>query len=176
MDMLRDRSGKEAFALRPEKKQEELPLCSREDPCPGKKEISKEDMKRILTRGNELRFSKEIQDRYTEKDDTDWSALVTNDMYRQVLVEFGFEDSERMLDKVYSARWFYRNDAEMNEYFKTLIHVKFDLTGDGPLQEGDECPDTLLYELDGKQTSLSHYMNVAKEKGLPLVVIAGSWT
>jgi hypothetical protein len=79
-------------------------------------------MKKILARGNELRFSKEIQDLYTEKDDTNWyltfipiilngisiinddinrSAKVTNGMYARVLREFGFEDSER-----YVCLWF----------------------------------------------------------------------
>ena len=96
-----------------------------------------------------------------------------------------------MLDKVFSARYVYRFDEEMNEFFKTLIHVQYDLTGtvrfqkcfwfirsqgDGPLQEGDECPNTLLYELDGRPTSLMHYMDKGKEMNLPLVVIAGSWT
>jgi len=144
--------------------------------CSGKKVISKEEMKQILARGNELRFTKEIQDLYSQKDDTNWSAEVTTNMYRKALREFGFEDTERMLDKVFSARWVYRNDAEMTEFFKTLVHVKFDLTGDGPLQVGDECPDTLLHELDGTPTSLSHYINKAKEQKVPLVVIAGSWT
>jgi len=54
-----------------------------------------------------------------------------------------------------------------------LIHRS---QGDGPLQEGDECPNTLLYELEGRPTSLMHYMDKAKEMNLPLVVIAGSWT
>jgi len=34
-----------------------------------------------------------------------------------------------MLDKVFSARYVYRFDEEMNEFFKTLIHVQYDLTG-----------------------------------------------
>jgi len=113
---------------------------------------------------------------YTEKDDTNWSAQVTTSLYRKVLREYEFEDSERMLDKVFSARYVYRFDEEMNEFFSTLVHVKYDLTGDGPIQHGDECPDTSLYELDGQPTSLSHYMNKAKQMNLPLVVIAGSWT
>jgi len=34
-----------------------------------------------------------------------------------------------MLDKVFSARYVYRFDEEMNEFFKTLVHVQYDLTG-----------------------------------------------
>jgi len=138
--------------------------------------LSKEEMKRILTRANEWRVTKELQDLYSEKDDPDWNVLVTHNMHRQVLRELGFSATERMLDQVYSARWKYRNDDEMQVFFKDLIHVKYDLTGDGPLQLKEECPDAVLWNLNGERTSLHHFIKEAKAKSLPLAVLAGSWT
>eukprot|EP01087_Luapelamoeba_hula_P016646 TRINITY_DN5132_c0_g1_i3.p1 TRINITY_DN5132_c0_g1~~TRINITY_DN5132_c0_g1_i3.p1 ORF type:complete len:159 (-),score=23.79 TRINITY_DN5132_c0_g1_i3:644-1120(-) len=138
--------------------------------------LSKPTLKRLLVRCNELRFSAQYQDMYTLKDDTNWSAMVTNSLHRQALQEFGFADSEVMLDQIYSTRYVYRDDEEMQELFKTLIHVQMDFTADGPLKEGDDAVDAQLYELDGTPTSLFHYINMAKAKDVPLVVYNGSWT
>jgi len=50
-----------------------LTLCL----SPGKKDISRESMIEILRRANELRFSEEIQNLYTEVDDTNWFVNVS---------------------------------------------------------------------------------------------------
>lgn len=138
--------------------------------------IPKAEMKEILKRCNELRFEQHTQDLYSQRDDPAWSAVVTENFHRDVLREHGFvdEDIEDALMQVFSCRWKYRKDPDMQEFFKTLIHVQFDLTGDGPIQVGDDVPDCKLYDLNGKETTLHTFIDEASPQ--PLVVFAGSWT
>jgi len=58
-------------------------------------------------------------------------------------------------------------------FFKNLVYVQYDLTGDGPIQLGEDVPDCVLYDLEGKTTTLHSFM---KDYTQPLVVFAGSWT
>lgn len=82
---------------------------------------------------------------------SDWFGYVTDLMHRKLLKAEGYGDRlEEALDEcmpwvtfnsraaVYSCRWRFREDPEMTEFFKGLIHVKMDLTGDGPLKYGCE--------------------------------------
>lgn len=41
---------------------------------------------------------------------------------------------------------------------------------------GDPAVSVPLTKLDGSETSLSHYLDLASNSGMPLVVFAGSWT
>jgi len=96
--------------------------------------------------------------------------------------ELGCTDDviEDVADELYCARYNYRFDDEMQEFFKTLTHVKYDLTGDGPLQIGDEisnAKDIILHHLDSASTvTLEEMILSSKSKGVPLVILAGSWT
>jgi len=85
-------------------------------------------------------------------------------------------------DELFSHRHTYKYDPEMQEFFKTLIHIKYDYTRDGELKEGDLVPDFPLYiplsddETEFKETKLSVYIQQAQEKKQPLVLNCGSWT
>jgi len=90
---------------------------------------------------------------------------------------------------VYTARHRYRRDAEMNEFFKTLLHVKFDLTGPGaikyailrgvqlpltfaPPSPGDSYHDATIHRLDGSSFKISSLEANSK----PIAIICGSWS
>jgi len=149
----------------------------------GGKWISKDRMKQILQRADDERqHSKALQDRYTEKEDPEWFAFVTHEMHKSVLRDFGYADAdlEDVVDELYTARFNYRFDDDMQKFFRTLTHVKFDLTGDGPLQIGEEIPnakDIVLHELDSDATvTLGDKIESNRTSGKALVVFAGSWT
>jgi len=111
-------------------------------------------------------------------DHSAWFGYCVDQMHRTILKEHGFGGSklEDALDELYSCRWRYRHDQEMNEFFKTLIHVQMDFTADGPICHGDPAVDAQLYNLDGSPVNFFHFLNKAKELNKPLVVFAGSGT
>jgi len=119
-----------------------------------------------------------VQAEMNKVNHSDWFAYVTDLMHRKLLKKHGFgADIDRATDELYSCRWRFRFDEEMNEFFKTLVHVQMDLTGDGPLKPGDPAANATLYTLDTheKQEFLT-YVQQSKDKDKPLVVLAGSWT
>jgi len=99
-------------------------------------------------------------------------------MHADILTEFGYGGDELMssLDQVYSARWRFRNDSFMTEFFNGLIHVQMDFTGDGPIQPGDTLTSVPLHELCGNEISLCTILEKSQKANRPLVVFAGSWT
>jgi len=98
-------------------------------------------------------------------------------MHAAILEEFGYgENLLWALNQVYSARWRLRDDPEMASFFKTLVHVQLDFTGDGNLQIGGVAPSVPLCRLDSSSTSLQAFIDFAKAESKPLVVFAGSWT
>eukprot|EP01126_Amoeba_proteus_P037325 TRINITY_DN3848_c0_g1_i11.p1 TRINITY_DN3848_c0_g1~~TRINITY_DN3848_c0_g1_i11.p1 ORF type:complete len:115 (-),score=19.69 TRINITY_DN3848_c0_g1_i11:616-960(-) len=110
-------------------------------------------------------------------DHSAWFGYVVDVMHRRILRDMGYENRlNQALDEVYSCRWRFRDDEEMNKFFANLIHVKMDLTADGPLQSGDLAVDTKLVTLNNEETSLYHYLDNANQLKKPLVVFTGSWT
>jgi len=99
-------------------------------------------------------------------------------MHANILREMGYkgEDLWEALDQVYSARWRFQEDEEMNQFFSTLIHVQMDFTADGPIQVGDPLVSVPLHELDGKEIQFSSFIEKSQQAHRPLVVFAGSWT
>jgi len=140
--------------------------------------LDKEITKTILIEANKRRFSPEIQASYNVYNNSEWFAFVTNRMHADILEEMGYvgNDLNFALEQVYSARWIYRDDEEMNMFFKTLIHVQMDFTGDGPIQVGDTAVSVVLHELDQKEIELSFFLEQAQQMNRPLVVFSGSWT
>jgi hypothetical protein len=74
----------------------------------------------------------------------------------------------------------YQDDAEMQEFFANLLHVKYDYTGDGPLGLNQVLDDHVLaielFELDGSKKTLGDFVAEAKAQSKPLAILAGSWT
>jgi len=141
-------------------------------------EMDKETIKKILIEANKRRFSEEIQAEFNKFNNSRWFGIVVDIMHAKILRGMGYsgQDLEDALDQVYSARWRYLQDEEMNLFFKDLIHVKMDFTGDGPIQVGDPLVSVPLHELNGKEIQFSSFLQKAQEACRPLVVFAGSWT
>jgi len=136
--------------------------------------LSKESLKQILKQADEARLSKEIQDLLSERDDIDAAFEIVHNMHLKILRDNGFneEDIPRAIGEVYSARYNYRYDEDMKNFMSNLLHVKYDLTGDGPIQEGDRMKDVTLYTLNEEPVPLSNFYSSSK----PLVIFAGSMT
>jgi len=139
--------------------------------------LSKEKIKELLIEANKRRYTPETQAEMNKIDHSTWFGYVVDQMHRKLLREHGFGTNlEAALDELYSCRWKYRADPEMNEFFKTLIHVQMDLTADGPIQPGDPAEDAKLHALDGTETTFFTHLKRAQDLGKPLVVFAGSIT
>jgi len=140
-------------------------------------DIPKDTLKQILTEANKRRFSPAVQKDFNVWDNSRWFAVVVDRMHAQLLTEFGYEENLNWaITQLYAARWRFREDEEMNDFFSTLIHVQMDFTGDGPLQVNDLAPSVPLVDLNGSATSLDIFISNAKKEGIPLVIFAGSWT
>eukprot|EP01124_Arcella_intermedia_P017052 TRINITY_DN23722_c0_g1_i1.p1 TRINITY_DN23722_c0_g1~~TRINITY_DN23722_c0_g1_i1.p1 ORF type:complete len:146 (-),score=19.20 TRINITY_DN23722_c0_g1_i1:448-885(-) len=130
----------------------------------------------LLTKANQMRFSKEIQDELNKFDHTRWFGRVFVMMHLKLLKEMGFtgEDLYRALEEVHTARVRFREDEEMNRFFETLIHVQCDFTGDGPIKVGDPVVSVPLHRLDTSVFPLEDYIQISKTR--PVVIFSGSWT
>jgi len=139
--------------------------------------LSKEVIVDLLTKADAERRAPWVQAEMNKINHSDWFAYVTDLMHRKLLKKEGYgQNLERALDELYSCRWRFRRDEEMNEFFKTLVHVKMDLTADGPLKPGDNAANATLYTFEGEKTDFFSYLNRSKDANKPLVVFAGSWT
>jgi len=139
--------------------------------------LSKEVVIDLLKKANEERYKPWVQAEMNKVNHSDWFGYVVDLMHRKLLKENGFGHClEDALDELYSCRLRFREDTEMNEFFKTLIHVQMDLTADGPLKPGDEAVDVNLHTLSGEPFKFSKYLEEAKAEDKPVVVFAGSWT
>ena len=81
------------------------------------------------------------------------------------------------LTEVFAARNDYAHDEPMQQFMRQLLHVKHDLTRDGPLAAGDAVPlDVPLHMLGEGAGTSSVGAQVAAAAGRPLVLVAGSWS
>jgi len=149
--------------------------------CPARNlplQLDKETTKKILIEANKRRFSKEVQVELNKFNNSRWFGVVVDTMHMKLLREMGYSgaDLDEALDQVYSARWRFRNDPDMTEFFASLVHVQMDFTGDGPIQVGDPLVSVPLHQLDGTEIQFSSIYEKAQQASRPLVVFAGSWT
>jgi len=149
----------------------------------GGEHISTEVMKKILKRADEMRHDPRTQALYSQKEDPEWFYKVTDNFHRQLLLdEFGYSKDvvEDVLDEFYSCRWHYQNHPEMQKFLKTLTHVKYDITGDGPIEPGQDITTLTkgvqLHNLDGQPIDFGDYVAKSQNEGKPLVIFAGSMT
>eukprot|EP00026_Physarum_polycephalum_P009649 Phypoly_transcript_09778.p1 GENE.Phypoly_transcript_09778~~Phypoly_transcript_09778.p1 ORF type:complete len:160 (+),score=25.58 Phypoly_transcript_09778:188-667(+) len=134
--------------------------------------FTKDQIKAILSEADKMRLSNEIQDAFSEKDDIANFFAIMKEIYASIVRKLPVSDKEKALEEVFSVRAIYKGDKEMEEFMSSLIHVKYDLTGDGPIQQGDPMVDASLFGLDGSPTKLSSFL---APNNRPLVVIAGFW-
>lgn len=132
--------------------------------------ITKNDIKNMLRKENELRLSAEYQQKFREAEESgtyDWMNIVEKLQYNLVK-EYGFIDwqTDVVLNILRRAQYLFPNDQD----FKTIpLYVKYNRAGDSKLNEGDTVPDIKIYDSDLVQTFLTTNMK-------PLVVLTGSYT
>jgi len=132
--------------------------------------IDKEQLKKILIREDELRYSEEYQNDLTLNDDLTWIRDVTEKIQIQALAENGISDP-RGLVVLRNARFKYKNDPTMN---KLTVYMRQDRSTQVHLFRGNDAPDARLSTLDGKEINLYEY--IRSLSNLPLVLLVGSVT
>mmetsp|Transcript_10887 Transcript_10887/g.34685 ORF Transcript_10887/g.34685 Transcript_10887/m.34685 type:complete len:156 (+) Transcript_10887:14-481(+) len=153
MGMYHSTSGKEGFDLRF---------------TPTEYEIPRETLISVLKREDELRFSAQVQERYSASDALEHIRDVTVELQKQALREHGI-DEDHGLVVLQNARFQYKDDPEFNGL---TVYFRLDTSRRGFLMPGMVAPDAELYTLDGDKTSLSSFF--AREPSKPLVIFAGS--
>lgn len=125
---------------------------------------SRDVLIKILTRDNELRLTKEIQDDYWV---SEYPSLVTLKVQTQAVREFGFENPWI----IPSAISYYKDDVAMMDI---PHYVKYNRSQPGKIQIGQSVPDLPLTTMQGCGTSL--LSSLAPHTSLPVVLVAGSYT
>lgn len=102
----------------------------------------------MLRREDELRLSKEVQDRYAEDPECwEWKWHVTEDVQLQVCHESGFFRAiEEGLDLLRSARVLFPEDDEI----KNAAHyLRYNIHRPCPFSAGDVVPNLTLHDTEG---------------------------
>lgn len=137
--------------------------------------ITKEFLKNMLRRENELRLSDETQKKYMEaekKSEADW-INVTLELQRQVVREFGIRNIDRGVHAIQSA--YSRYGATDSDFFEIPLYVRYNRARQGDLKEGEPAVNiSKLFHVDDI-TKTSNLFDFAKP-AVPLVVLAGSYT
>jgi len=145
------------------------------------KMIDRETLKKMYQRENDLRLSKEIQEKMDEciLSNMNEYANLLESIQRRVLKEYGFNDEDD-LDLFREGLGIYNDDEELKSI---PYYSKFNRARDGDLNVGDDLFDVSLTSIDqpSNLTSLSSFyesqLNMKNlPNGSPLVVIAGSIT
>eukprot|EP01102_Stenamoeba_stenopodia_P000802 TRINITY_DN10750_c0_g1_i1.p1 TRINITY_DN10750_c0_g1~~TRINITY_DN10750_c0_g1_i1.p1 ORF type:complete len:261 (-),score=56.71 TRINITY_DN10750_c0_g1_i1:669-1451(-) len=150
-------------------------------------QIDKELLMRMLKRENEIRFSEEVQQLYTEANyQADGSGdrygpfAIDRDVVIQLLFEFGFDpEKDDSFDAYRVSCGRYLEDPEVVDSVVWMKYgKKFRVCGS--FSEGDVCPlDVNLVDLDGQPTRLGNFVSLKKDDDTetdhrPLVILAGS--
>jgi len=138
--------------------------------------ISKEILKKIMIREEELRMSEEIQNKYTESDDLTHLRDVTLALQKQAIIESGVTiPMSDALNILHNARFLYQHDPTMNSI---TIYQRMDRSREGKVQMGCKIfEDIYVYDLESNRINLQKYITdlLAKEP-LPIIIFAGSVT
>lgn len=127
----------------------------------------------MLEEENRQRLSEPVQRLYAQAEESgtyDWMR-VTEVLQAALCKAFGYGiDSPAELER---ALWELRTGANRFDDLRSIpLYYRYNRARDGDLKEGDTVPPIPLLTLEGEPLSLSQL----EEKGLPLVVFAGSIT
>jgi len=135
------------------------------------KKPSLETMIQMLKREDELRLSPEIQKLFANPGfDT---IHVAEEVQKQVVNEFGFENMEESLSFIRTAPLLY---PESPEVCKIPHYMKFNRSKQGELNVGDTIPNSKLAHLDGVPIDLHKYIDSQLGHYKPIIINAGSYT
>jgi hypothetical protein len=125
---------------------------------------SRDELKLILATENELRLDPANQCLYR---DSRMPTHVTLDIQKQAVEKHGYHDPWI----ISSAISYYKDDPEL---MSIPHYVKFNRSQPGKIELGDTIPNVPLCGLDERSTSL--YDITAQYKGMPVILVGGSYT
>lgn len=114
---------------------------------------------KVLRREDELRFSEETQERYSNRAKVSGNEFmeqikrVTEELQLQALRDCGVrsEDLEEALKAVRNFRHDYRDDEEV---LQLSVYGRHDICKRGSLRPGQQVPDVPVYSLEGREMRL----------------------
>jgi len=126
-----------------------------------------------LKREDELRASKEYQDKYNSADSLAWFRDVTREIQIKALRENGVADARLVdaLTALNNARFQVKGDPEIN---RLTVYMREDRSRRGSLRGGHVMPDVSLVSLSGETVQLAQIAANARSNGKALAIIAGS--
>jgi len=135
--------------------------------------FTKEIIRKILIREDELRASDFWQSEYSKEDRLQWFEEVTHRIQIEALEDNGVAAEElltRGIDALRRARFRYKDDPNMNQL---TVYMRNDRSREGSLLQGDDAPNVPLHTIEGTPIMLHEYIkNLNSNK--PLFVMAGS--
>lgn len=139
--------------------------------------ISNEDLIELIKFEQELRYSEHFQELYTKKNvlnDPIFQKIRIEDIIQlNVLDKFDYELCDENLNALRYLYGLHRKNPEINKY-GFWLHMNIVQEG---YEENQKYKDCSFYELNGKENvTLSYFIEKAKSRNVPLIVLGGSIT
>ncbi len=138
--------------------------------------VSREKIIEMLKEEQKVRYSKQVQDIYTNqyyasKNNPDYELVnIEREVQKFILNKFGFSNKEPDLKEYWKIPSTYWNDEEVKN---SIFYMKLNIFQYSKIQIDDLMPDvSLVNYASGNEIKLS---SLAKQ-GKPLVLLAGSMT
>lgn len=145
-----------------------LPQGDKSSKLPSGERLPRAEALRLLTKENEVRFSKELLAQLTL--DNNRNLHLIHNAKLQMLAECGYEPVEESFKMLMAQRFHYRDDPE---FAKCSVYMRLNARRQGSLRQGiSEYPNVPLWTIDGVQTELRSSVKGKR----PLMILAGSLT
>lgn len=138
--------------------------------------VSRDDIIKMLKEEQEVRYSKNIQEIYTQqyyasqKDFNYKPISIEIEIQKYILKKYGYTNNEQSLNEYWKIPSTYWNDEEVKN---SIFYMKLNIFQYPKINVGDNLIDANLIDYNtDKEITLSSLQN----KNKPLVILAGSMT
>ncbi len=138
--------------------------------------VSRDDIIKMLKDEQEVRYSKNIQNIYTQQyyasqQDSNYKPVrIEIEIQKYILKKYGYTDNEQSLNEYWKIPSTYWNDEEVKN---SIFYMKLNIFQYPKLNVGDNLIDANLIDYNtDEEITLSSLQN----KNKPLVILAGSMT
>jgi hypothetical protein len=139
-------------------------------------DVSRDDIIKMLKDEQEVRYSKNIQNIYTQQyyasqQDSNYKPVrIEIEIQKYILKKYGYTDNEESLNEYWKIPSTYWNDEEVKN---SIFYMKLNIFQYPKINVGDNLIDANLIDYNtDKEITLSSLQN----KNKPLVILAGSMT
>lgn len=138
-------------------------------------QVSRNDILKIVKEEQVVRYSKGIQEAYTQqfyslKHDNYERINIEQEIQKFILRKFGFNDTSHSLEEYWKIPSTYWNDEEIKN---SLFYMKLNIFCYPKVNPNDDLVDAELIDF---QTNTSILLSTLHSKERPLIILAGSMT